>query len=205
MTRRWTATQPYNRPPRTHGVEGNGRPGHQPPLDGGLAACAERRRRRLDLHPDAARADADGEPPATPNCPRTRPPTASGCALHRDNETNTRGMPRRPQVRPSVSMNGLDGWPRACSTSLILLAWSARHRRAELLRHLKDDDDLSSIRGGGVGRRHRRVRGRATAGQRTTLPSRQPQLPDHPDELLTTWTPISADHAKVSRYYQSPA
>jgi CheY-like chemotaxis protein len=69
-----------------------------------------------------------------------------------DNETNIevmRGMLlRRPQVQLSVSMNGLDGLAavRQQRPSLILLDMHLPDIDGlELLRHLKDDDDLGTI------------------------------------------------------------
>ena len=69
-----------------------------------------------------------------------------------DNETNIevmRGMLlRRPQVGLSVAMNGLDGLAavRLHRPSLILLDMHLPDIEGlELLRHLKDDDDLGSI------------------------------------------------------------
>jgi CheY-like chemotaxis protein len=69
-----------------------------------------------------------------------------------DNETNVevmRGMlQRRPQVELGVSMNGLDGLAamRQRRPSLILLDMHLPDIDGlELLRHLKDDDNLGSI------------------------------------------------------------
>ena len=86
-------------------------------------------------------------------------PAARPAAYHQrlvhyieDNETNIevmRGMLlRRPQVQLQVSMNGLDGLAalKRQRPSLILLDMHLPDIDGlELLRHLKDDDDLSSI------------------------------------------------------------
>ncbi len=113
--------QPFNRlgreraRSRRHGH----RTGDQPAAgraDGRLAARAQRRRRRLDLHADTCRA----RPTATRCRPTRTTLPAPEADYHRrmvhyveDNETNVevmRGMlAQRPQVRLEVSMNGLDG------------------------------------------------------------------------------------------------
>jgi PAS domain S-box-containing protein len=94
---------------------------------------------------------SDGEPVSEP---AARPAAYHQRLVHyiEDNETNIevmRGMLlRRPQVQLQVSMNGLDGLAalKRQRPSLILLDVHLPDIDGlELLRHLKDDDDLSSI------------------------------------------------------------
>ena len=97
--------------------------------------------------------DADGGATTESELP-TQPADYRQRLVHyiEDNETNIevmRGMLlRRPQVHLSVSMNGLDGLAavRLQRPSLILLDMHLPDIDGlELLRHLKDDDELASI------------------------------------------------------------
>jgi PAS domain S-box-containing protein len=101
--------------------------------------------------PRAPEADADA--PTDSELP-THPATYRQRLVHyiEDNETNVevmRGMLlRRPQVQLAVSMNGLDGLAavRQRRPSLILLDMHLPDIDGlELLRHLKDDDNLGSV------------------------------------------------------------
>ncbi len=100
------------------------------------------------------RARAAGDDAAPHGEPLTQPADYRQRLVHyiEDNETNVevmRGMLlRRPQVQLQVSMNGLDGLAalKRHRPSLILLDMHLPDIDGlELLRHLKDDDELSSI------------------------------------------------------------
>ena len=100
------------------------------------------------------RAHDNGGDAALDTEPLTQPAGYRQRLVHyiEDNETNIevmRGMLlRRPQVQLQVSMNGLDGLAalRRQRPSLVLLDMHLPDIDGlELLRHLKDDDDLSSI------------------------------------------------------------